>query len=252
MAGYHRELRGAPCLPLNSNTSISKISNFTEETSTTPSSSAIKFFVDGPTTVELPIDSVSAKVVLLDEDSSKEQNYTYLWELLQGSGLAFASSYKRSVLELSQLKPGNMQFRVTVANKTHSGQQTYSLSVASPKAPNKPPKAIIRPESPVHGVEGSRLTLDAEGSIDDDKIVSYKWTQDKGPSIPLPAMNTPILTLDNMVAGKYVFSILLIGSRTIENMLESSMQCIRPEMLGGGDGSGIFLEGVGWDKKISS
>ncbi|ETN77678.1 hypothetical protein NECAME_03096 [Necator americanus] len=47
------------------------------------------------------------------------------------------------------------------------------------------------------------------GSIDDDKIVSYKWTQDKGPSIPLPAMNTPILTLDNMVAGTYVFSVLV-------------------------------------------
>ncbi|VDM70979.1 unnamed protein product [Strongylus vulgaris] len=51
-----------------------------------------------------------------------------------------------------------------------------------------------------------------QGSIDDEKIVSYKWTQDKGPSIPLPAMNTPILTLDNMVAGNYVFSVLVTDS----------------------------------------
>ncbi|VDL83247.1 unnamed protein product [Nippostrongylus brasiliensis] len=50
------------------------------------------------------------------------------------------------------------------------------------------------------------------GSVDDDKIVSYKWTQDKGPSIPLPAMNTPILTLDNMVAGSYVFSVQVTDS----------------------------------------
>lgn len=48
--------------------------------------------------------------------------------------------------------------------------------------------------------------------MDDDKIVSYKWTQDKGPSIPLQAMNTPILTLDNMVAGTYVFR--LVGARS--------------------------------------
>ncbi|EPB71761.1 hypothetical protein ANCCEY_09163 [Ancylostoma ceylanicum] len=190
----------------------------------------IKFSVDGPDTVRLPADSVSAKVVIPSEESSQE--YSYLWELLQGSGLAFASSYKRSVLKLSQLKPGSLQFRVTVSNKTHSGQQKYALKVEPPKAPNKPPKAIIRPESPVQGVEGSRLTLDAEGgfdtmsvcsialdtlatalgSIDDDKIVSYKWTQDKGPSIPLPAMNTPFLTLDNMVAGKYVFSVLVTDS----------------------------------------
>ncbi|KAK6014940.1 hypothetical protein OSTOST_19665, partial [Ostertagia ostertagi] len=50
------------------------------------------------------------------------------------------------------------------------------------------------------------------GSVDDDKIVAFKWTQDKGPSIPLGAMNTPILTLDNMVAGSYVFSVQVTDS----------------------------------------
>lgn len=64
-----------------------------------------------------------------------------------------------------QLKEGKMLFRVTVSNTTHSGQQQYALEVVTPKAPNQPPRAIIRPESPVHGVEGSRLTLDAEGMI---------------------------------------------------------------------------------------
>ncbi|RCN37503.1 EGF-like domain protein [Ancylostoma caninum] len=207
--GYSREFRGAPCLLSNSTSALSQISTNITEDSSTPTN-VIKFSVDGPDTVRLPADSVSAKVVIPSEDSTQE--YSYLWELLQGSGLAFASSYKRSVLELSQLKPGSLQFRVTVSNKTHSGQQKYALTVEPPKGPNKPPKAIIRPESPVQGVEGSRLTLDAEGSIDDDKIVSYKWTQDKGPSIPLPAMNTPFLTLDNMVAGNYVFSVLVTDS----------------------------------------
>ncbi|PIO55790.1 hypothetical protein TELCIR_22821, partial [Teladorsagia circumcincta] len=51
-----------------------------------------------------------------------------------------------------------------------------------------------------------------QGSVDDDKIVAFKWTQDKGPSIPLGAMNTPILTLDNMVAGSYVFSVQVTDS----------------------------------------
>ncbi|KAK6742128.1 hypothetical protein RB195_009787 [Necator americanus] len=207
-AGFHREFHGAPCLPSNFTSKILSVeSNTTENIAFR--TNVTKFFVDGPATVQLPADSISARVVLSDEDISFGHTYSYLWELLQGSGLAFASSYKNSVLELSQLKPGSLLFRITVSNNTHSGQRNYALKVEPAKVPNKPPKAVIRPESPVHGVEGSRLTLDAEGSIDDDKIVSYKWTQDKGPSIPLPAMNTPILTLDNMVAGTYVFSVLV-------------------------------------------
>ncbi|VDP08145.1 unnamed protein product [Heligmosomoides polygyrus] len=182
------------------------------EASSTAAKAELKFSVDGPATVRLPANITKAKVVLSKEDLLRRSSFSYLWELLEGAGLASASSYKRPVLELSQLKEGKMLFRVTVSNTTHSGQQQYALEVVTPKAPNQPPRAIIRPESPVHGVEGSRLTLDAEGSVDDDKIVSYKWTQDKGPSIPLQAMNTPILTLDNMVAGTYVFSVQVTDS----------------------------------------
>ncbi|PIO60374.1 hypothetical protein TELCIR_18128, partial [Teladorsagia circumcincta] len=166
----------------------------------------------GPSVVQLPIDSAQVKVKFPDKGPAQGGNFSYLWELLQGTGLAFASSYKRPVLELSQLKEGKLLFRVTVSNSTHSGQKQYALTVVASKAPNKPPRAIIRPDSPVHGVEGSRLTLDAEGSVDDDKIIAFKWTQDKGPSIPLGAMNTPILTLDNMVAGSYVFSVQVTDS----------------------------------------
>ncbi|KAK5986524.1 hypothetical protein GCK32_015474 [Trichostrongylus colubriformis] len=205
--GYHRAFNGAPCLPIEiaSKETASISSNETKETSTSTAKSHLEFSLEGPSAVQLPQDSVKIRVKFPNADARRGNSYSYLWELLQGTGLAFASSYKRPVLELSQLKEGNLLFRVTVSNSTHSGQQRYALAVEAAKAPNKPPRAIIRPESPVHGVEGTRLTLDAEGSVDDDKIVAYKWTQDKGPSIPLGAMNTPILTLDNMVAGTYVF-----------------------------------------------
>nr|CDJ96805.1 dyslexia-associated protein KIAA0319-like [Haemonchus contortus] len=214
VSGFARAFNGAPCLPLNITskevTSISSIE--TKGTSTIATKRLLEFSLDGPSKVQLPVSSVKVEVKLRDRDKAQSGSFSYLWELLQGTGLAFASSYKLPILELSQLKEGKLQFRVTVSNSTHSGQQLYALTVDTAKAPNKPPRAIIRPESPVHGVEGTRLTLDAEGSVDDDKIVAYKWTQDKGPSIPLGAMNTPILNLDNMVAGSYVFSVQVTDS----------------------------------------
>ncbi|KAK6030067.1 EGF-like domain protein [Ostertagia ostertagi] len=212
ISGFARAFNGAPCLPLN--TSSSETTN-----STSNGTKGVSKMV--PSVVQLPVDSAQVKVKFPDKEQGKGDTFSYLWELLQGTGLAFASSYKRPILELSQLKEGKLLFRVTVSNSTHTGQKQYTLTVEAPKAPNKPPRAIIRPESPVHGVEGSRLTLDAEGSVDDDKIVAFKWTQDKGPSIPLGAMNTPILTLDNMVAGSYVFSGGLTSSASTRVEIEA-------------------------------
>ncbi|KAE9418086.1 hypothetical protein Angca_000836, partial [Angiostrongylus cantonensis] len=123
--------------------------------------SALNFSVQGPSIVRLPVNSVNASVVLSYGNFPHENSFFFLWELLEGAGLAVALSYKRPVLELTQLKEGKMVFRVTVSNETHSGQQQYTLLIKPPESSNKPPKAVIRPESPVRGIEGTRLILDA-------------------------------------------------------------------------------------------
>lgn len=62
-----------------------------------------------------------------------------------------------------QLKPGTLKFRVTVSNDHFSGQKDFELTVLPEQKPNKPPVALIRPESPVRGTTGSQVVLDAEG-----------------------------------------------------------------------------------------
>ncbi|KJH44882.1 EGF-like domain protein [Dictyocaulus viviparus] len=208
-SGFAREFQGAPCLPENVIPTTFILSKVVNNTSVEAMKNSLNFTVEGPSIVRLPTNSVNASIVFSTGIIPHEDSYSFLWELLQGTGLAVAPSYKRPVLELSQLRPGKLLFHVTMSNATHSGSQQYGLLVEPPITPNKPPKAVIRPESPVRGVEGTRLTLDAEGSIDDGKIISYKWTQDEGPSVPIQAMNTPILTLDNMVAGNYMFSVVV-------------------------------------------
>ncbi|KAJ1354948.1 hypothetical protein KIN20_012047 [Parelaphostrongylus tenuis] len=213
MNGFISASRGGRCLPSGVTPSTSGGSSGSANDSFIKGGkNTLSFSVQGPTVVRLPANSVNASVVLAEGKIPHENSLSFLWELLEGTGLAVALSYKRPVLELTQLKQGKMVYRVSVSNATHSGQQQYALVVEPPQSSNKPPKAVIRPESPVHGVEGARLILDAAGSIDDDKIVSYKWTQDEGPSIPMQAMDTPVLTLDNMVAGNYVFSVVVTDS----------------------------------------
>jgi hypothetical protein len=101
------------------------------------------------------------------------------WEALAGDGTSYAASYDRQKLVLTnvrcssffeedlhsllQLTAGRLNFRVTVRNATHEGQTTQAVVVLAEKKPNKPPRAVIRPDSPVHGIAGSQVVLDAEG-----------------------------------------------------------------------------------------
>lgn len=49
--------------------------------------------------------------------------------------------------------------------------------------------------------------LTPSGSTDPEgKVLSFKWTQDNGPTLPLPAMNTAALHLDKLVQGHYHFT----------------------------------------------
>lgn len=223
--GFTYVFNGDRCIPSSGarRTSVTS-SDLANDTSVIGSKGSLNFLVEGPSVVRLPASSVIARVVLSDGNIPNENSFFFLWELLKGTGLAVASSYKRPVLELFQLKQGEMVFRVTVSNETHSGQQQYTLLVEPAKSANMPPKAVIRPESPVHGIEGTRVILDAGGSIDDDMIVSYKWTQDEGPSIPIQAIDTPVLTLDNMVVGNYVFSVVVTDSGGLTSSTSARVQ----------------------------
>lgn len=95
------------------------------------------------------------------------------------------------------------------------------ITVKAEKKPNRPPHAVIRPdEHPIHAVEGTQIILDAEGLSPNDhekfsgstdpegKQLNFKWTQDSGPTFPLPAMNTAALHLEKLVPGHYQFTLV--------------------------------------------
>uniref|UniRef100_A0A914DX77 PKD/Chitinase domain-containing protein n=1 Tax=Acrobeloides nanus TaxID=290746 RepID=A0A914DX77_9BILA len=167
----------------------------------------ILFYIEGPEQVQLPIENVKLKVVF-NNSAQGNGNWTYYWETVEGIGLSYAEAFDKEEIVLSTLKNGTQHFRVTISDGKNQYHKDHILNVLSEKHANIPPKANIKPNGPITEYEHNNVVLDGEGSLDTDgKIASYEWKLKKGPTLQLPSMNTPILTLTSLTVGNYTFSL---------------------------------------------
>uniref|UniRef100_A0A915DLN6 PKD/REJ-like domain-containing protein n=1 Tax=Ditylenchus dipsaci TaxID=166011 RepID=A0A915DLN6_9BILA len=132
-----------------------------------------QFYIAGPESVELPSDKVNLGVEFRNP-TDEAGHWQYSWELLEGTGLAFATDFTKKQLIISQLQSGSLRFGVRISNDTMDGYATKNLTVL-PKKLNTSPKAMIRPSGPIFANENREIVLDGTGSLDyDGKIVSYE------------------------------------------------------------------------------
>lgn len=199
---------------------------------TKPSNGILKVTVNENPILQLPNDSITISASV----EPPNNQYAYKWTLVskpdspaQDTGWIGLNT---DTLKLNKLVEGTYIFNITVTNKLlASGQATVNITVLSPKRVNKPPTAIIQPNNSTVQLPKKEIVLDGSQSIDDDRIVSYKWSQCKSPlgyDLQSNDLQTSTLQLKNLIPGLYVIELMVSDSDNQTSTAQAQL-IVQPE-----------------------
>nr|XP_056710238.1 dyslexia-associated protein KIAA0319 homolog [Euleptes europaea] len=138
---------------------------------------------------------------------------SYHWEEIEGPPRKQKASADTSVLQLSDLVPGNYTFRLTVVDSDEAANSTTaSLIVVKPV--DHPPIANAGPNQSISLPQNS-IILSGNQSYDDHEIVSYEWSlspKSKSKEVAMQGMQTPYLQLSAMQEGNFTFQLTVTDS----------------------------------------
>lgn len=158
-------------------------------------------------TISLPND------VLTIEGSGEDPDgiiISYLWTKESGPEVRM-EDVNTTRLRLSHLLEGTYIFRLTVTdNKGATATDDVKVTVKLP--PNQLPSADAGSDLLLH-LPNNKTQVKGKGTDPDGKIVAFQWSKVSGPSVSISDAYTSVLTLSDMVAGVYVFSLTVIDDR---------------------------------------
>jgi gliding motility-associated-like protein len=141
---------------------------------------------------------------------------SYKW--IQKAGPpATLQSASAPTLIVSALSIGIFQFQLTVMDDLGaSGADIATISVV-PAGTNQPPVANAGTAQVLH-LPANSITLIGSGSDTDGIITSFDWFKKSGPaSVTLAGQNTASLSLTDMVAGTYQFTLTVTDDGGLSN-----------------------------------
>lgn len=96
------------------------------------------------------------------------------------------------------------------------------------KRNNKIPTPIITPKHQVIKLPNQKAILDGSTSLDDDKIVTWKWELEQGPINYSPTIQEqPTIELDDLKEpGNYTFKLTVTDSDKAENSTTAVIQVV--------------------------
>ena len=160
-------------------------------------------------------------IVHLDASASSDADghiVRYVWKKISGPNagvittpLGTASSTMVSGLTIA----GSYQYQLTVVDDRASfAKDTLTVNVAAGSAiPNKAPLAKVSGPTSIT-LPVSSISLNSTGSSDaDGSIAKYAWSKLSGPAASIITASTSVTTVNNLVAGNYVFRLTLTDNK---------------------------------------
>uniref|UniRef100_A0A672HUJ8 PKD domain-containing protein n=1 Tax=Salarias fasciatus TaxID=181472 RepID=A0A672HUJ8_SALFA len=142
-------------------------------------------------------------------------NYAFDWRLItHPKDYSGEMEGKHSAtLKLSKLTVGLYEFEVTVDGEGAHGEGYVNVTVKPEPRVNKPPVAVVSPKFQEISLPTTSTVIDGSQSTDDDRVVSWRWEEVKGPlREEKVSADTAVLTLTSLVPGNYTFSLTVTDS----------------------------------------
>ncbi|NXS59771.1 K319L protein, partial [Brachypteracias leptosomus] len=194
-------------------------------TATTPVMKELVVSAGDSVEVTLPKNEVQLNAFVLPEPPPRT-SYSYEWELItHPKDYSGEMEGKHSqTLKLSKLTVGLYEFKVVVDGENAHGEGYVNVTVNPEPRVNRPPVAVVSPQSQEISLPTISTVIDGSQSTDDDRIVSYHWEELKGPlREEKVSSDTPILTLTNLVPGNYTFSLTVVDSDGASNSTTANL-----------------------------
>ncbi|KAJ1176876.1 hypothetical protein NDU88_002143 [Pleurodeles waltl] len=213
-------------LPANeSDTTATSKSTVVPATPTPPVTKELVVSAGASVQVTLPNNAVQLNAFVVP-DPPNGTVYTYDWRLItHPKDYSGEMEGKHSqVLKLSKLTLGLYEFKVIVDGENAHGEGYVNVTVNPEPRVNQPPVAVVSPVSQVINLPTTSTVIDGSQSKDDDKIVSYRWEELKGPlREEKVSADTAILKLTNLVPGNYTFSLTVVDSDGASNSTTANL-----------------------------
>ena len=156
--------------------------------------------------ITLPKNSLSINGSASDPDGTIK---SYHWKQDSGPSSATLSGANTANLSTSGLVAGTYIFKLVVTDDGGLSNEDDMQVVVHPEAANEAPNVDAGPNKTIT-LPTSTVSLDGTGTDSDGTVSSFKWSQISGPSnADMTGENTPNLTAESLIAGKYVFQLTI-------------------------------------------
>ncbi|NJN26096.1 MAG: T9SS type B sorting domain-containing protein [Cyclobacteriaceae bacterium] len=150
--------------------------------------------------IVLPTNSINIEGGGSDSDGTI---VSYKWTKISGPA-ATMSNTDKNLLVLAGLVEGTYTFRLTVIDDEGASAFDQMVLTVNAGTVNQKPVAYAGINKSIK-LPTNTVVLDGSGSDADGSIAAYRWQKVTGAAAVLSNINTASLTVNNMVAGTYIF-----------------------------------------------